>query len=214
MFIIACKWVEHSKLFELVESIKKNQPEEKIVVVDSNSNDKSYFEKIKNDCIIEDFGNSNYLEGALWYCYEKYKDENFFYLVQDSMILKKNLNFLKDKDVTHLSYFPYHYNYQYGNQMYQYCSTILHEKTNYKYIVPKYAIFGSTLYLKREVLDKLKINGFNNVLPTNKMEMESLERLWAVVLEQEGYNVEEIGLCRNDKFSENEYFDKFWLGRQ
>jgi hypothetical protein len=214
MFIIACKWVNHSKLFDLVESIKKYQPNEKIVVVDSNSEDKSYFEKIKDDCIIEDISNSNYLEGALWYCYEKYQDETFFYLVQDSMILKKNIEFFKENDVTHLSYFPYHYNYQYGRQMSDYCSTILYEKTNYRYIQPKYAVFGSTIYIKREVLDRLKNNGFHRVLPTNKMEMESLERLWAVVLEQEGYDVEKIGLVRNDKFSENEYFDKFWLGRQ
>jgi hypothetical protein len=214
MFVIACKWVNQSRLFELIDSIKKHQPNEKIVVVDSNSEDKSYFEKIKDDCIIEDISNSNYLEGALWYCYEKYKDENFFYLVQDSMILKKNIESFKENDVTHLSYFPYHYNYKYGRQMEEFCSKILYEKTDYKYFIPKYAIFGSTIYIKRELLDKLKNKGFNKVLPKNKMEMESLERLWAVVLEQEGYNTEEIGLIRNDKFSENEYFYKFWLDRQ
>ena len=140
MFIIACKWNENSRITHLIESIKKFQPDEKIVVVDSDSENKEYFKDIKNECIIEDIKNVNYLEGALWYCYEKYKNEDFFYLLQDSMILKRNIEELKKNEITHLSYFPYHYNPKYGDDMEIYCRDILEERTSYIYKPTTYEI--------------------------------------------------------------------------
>ena len=95
-----------------------------------------------------------------------------------------------------------------------YCRDILEERTSYIYKPTTYAVFGSTIYIKRSLLDILKNKGFNKVLPTNKMQMESLERLWAIVLEQEGYDIKTIGLVENTVFKDNDYFDKFWLDRQ
>jgi hypothetical protein len=213
MFVIACKWIEDSEILQLIESIKNHQPNETIVVVDSDSENKKYFDDIKDRVIIEDISNKNYLEGALWYCYEKYKDEDFFYLVQDSMILKRNLEELKNFEVTYFTSFPYHYNMQYGNNMKTYCAEIIKQKTKYEYKTPKLAVFGSVVFVKRSFLDKLKLKGFDNVLPKNKMEMESLERIWAIIIEQEGYQMENIILVRSEEFSDNQYFDKFWLGR-
>ncbi len=127
------------------------------------------------------------------------------------MVLKKNLEDFKKFDVTPFCYFPYHCN---STEMSNYCVETILEKTNYSYIEPEFAIFGSVLFINRKLLSTLKSKGFNRVLPTNKMEMESLERIWGIVLQQEGYDIEKITLIKNDKYEGNEYFDKYWLGRE
>jgi glycosyltransferase involved in cell wall biosynthesis len=48
MFVIACKYnPKFPFIIHLVESIRKFHPTEKIVVVDSDSDDKSYFSQIE-----------------------------------------------------------------------------------------------------------------------------------------------------------------------
>lgn len=214
MFIVVCKWADNSKVLESIEAVKKYHPNELVAVVDSDSSDKSYFNNLPKDVMILDIANKNYLEGALWYCYNHFPNEDFFYLIQDSMILLKNIDELKNRDFTHLSYFPFHYNEQYGHGVMREYSINQINKTKYQYLEPNYAVFGSTLYIKRSLLDKIKEKGFDTVLPTNKMEHEALERLWAVVLTQEGYDIEKNGLVRNTSFGTNPYFVKYWLGRQ
>ena len=72
---------------QCINSIINFHPNEKIVLVDSDSHNKEYFNKLPKNVIIADIGNKNYMEGALWYCYEKSPEEDFFYLIQDSMSL-------------------------------------------------------------------------------------------------------------------------------
>jgi glycosyltransferase involved in cell wall biosynthesis len=59
MFVIPCKYNQKFPfIIELVESIRKHHPVEKIVVVDSDSNDKTYFSSLsKYDVIVEDVKN-------------------------------------------------------------------------------------------------------------------------------------------------------------
>ena len=61
MFVIACKWTEKSLILDCVNSIIKFHPEEKIVVVDSNSDNKEYFKKLPQNVIVADINNNNYL---------------------------------------------------------------------------------------------------------------------------------------------------------
>ena len=66
MFVIPCKYNSNFPfVIELVESIRKFHPNEKIVVIDSDSNDKTYFSILSEyDVIIEDAKNSNWMIGA------------------------------------------------------------------------------------------------------------------------------------------------------
>ena len=63
MFVIPCKYnPKFPFVIQLVESIREFHPTEKIVVVDSNSDDKSYFSILeKYDVIIEDVKNTNWM---------------------------------------------------------------------------------------------------------------------------------------------------------
>ena len=99
MFVIPCKY--NSKfpfIIELVKSIRKFHLTEKIVVVDSDSEDKSYFDILNQyDVIIEDVNNKNWMVGAYWYAFKKFPDEEFYYFMHDSMRVKDNLDNLKEK---------------------------------------------------------------------------------------------------------------------
>ena len=75
MFVIPCKYTSKSPIIECVKSIRRHYPNDLIVVVDSDSDDKSYFEEVgKYDAIVEDVSNKNFVNGALWHCFKKYKE--------------------------------------------------------------------------------------------------------------------------------------------
>ena len=61
MFVISCKYSQKNNfIFNLVKDIRRFHETEEIVVVDSSSEDKSYFDEIrKMNVIIEDIENKN-----------------------------------------------------------------------------------------------------------------------------------------------------------
>ena len=81
MFVIPCKYnKDYPSIQKIVHDIRLFHPEETICVVDSDSDDKSYFDDIKlyKNVIIEDIANKNYQIGAYWYAYKKYPNEDFY----------------------------------------------------------------------------------------------------------------------------------------
>lgn len=107
MFVIPCKYNPSFPFIKsLVAQIREFHQDEKIVVVDSDSDDKSYFDELKKyDVIIEDVKNKNWMVGAYWYAYKKYPNEDFYFFMHDSMIVKSNLDYLKNRDLTVLMSF-------------------------------------------------------------------------------------------------------------
>ena len=107
MFVIPCKYNNNYPfIIGLVKDIRFYHPKDKIVIVDSDSNDKSYFDEVKKyDVIIEDSQNINWMIGAYWYVYKKYPNEEFYFFMHDSMKVKDNLDYLKEKDLTTIMYF-------------------------------------------------------------------------------------------------------------
>lgn len=95
LFVVPCLFSkEHPHIYSCIDSIKKFYPESDIVIIDSGSSDKSYFERISGSQIkIEDINNKNYDSGAYWYAYKKYKKfYDFFYFIHDSTILNSKFN--------------------------------------------------------------------------------------------------------------------------
>lgn len=93
MFVIPCKYDSRSPILNSVKSIVDIHPNEKIVIVDSGSDDKSYFNNLKEFSNIEimDVSNSYRLIGALKCVYEKYPQEDYYVLMHDSVSLKKSI---------------------------------------------------------------------------------------------------------------------------
>ncbi len=106
-FVIACYHDgSNDSIFKCVNSILKYYKLPKIVVVDSNSPNKTYFNKLKKKkVIVYDANNKNYDSGAYWYAFKKLKKVKFFYFLQDSVIFKKNLSKHEKKDLTTFRYF-------------------------------------------------------------------------------------------------------------
>lgn len=111
VFVLPCYAAETSPIvIKSVDSIIRHHPNSKIIIIDSGSTDKSYMETLNNKyndkIIIEDINNNNYDTGAYWYAFKKYKtDYDYFYFLHDSIIIKSNLEYLKENDFTSLRYF-------------------------------------------------------------------------------------------------------------
>lgn len=196
MFVIPCKYTSKSPIVECVRSVRKHYPDDLIVIVDSDSDDKSYFNLIEEyDVVIEDISNKNFLDGSLWHCFEKFKHENFFYLIQDSMKIKMNFDYVEDSDFTCISSFPnncWAENFNGGSKAQKKFVKNVLAKTNYQYLESEinwYPVFGISFFISRKLLKKLKSNNLHRFLPCSKMEMEAGERIWGMVLYQEGIDV-------------------------
>jgi len=63
------------------------------------------------------------------------------------------------------------------------------KKTNY--FLPKIwlSLFGSMFVCKNIVMQKLKKNNFNQILPNNKNQSMAMERLFGIAFQQEGYDL-------------------------
>lgn len=221
MFCFSCKYISQSPVKECVDSIIQFHPNEKIVIVDSQSEDKSYYDffsdyenvDILNDC------NPHRVPGALWETYKKYPNEPYYVFIQDSVILKKSLQTYFDSIDKFISfmYFPE----TAGAEGYDITAKVLSE-TTYKVPEPNaqiFGVFGPLFIIKNELMIKFKESGLMNSLKsTSKHECKACERIFGICAEQEGYspnqfNIEGNYLERHIQVNEDkiESFKKIFL---
>ena len=96
-------------LLDSLERWIKYCPEEKIVIVDSFSSDKSYFKDVESfpSVSVEDINNEGFEPGAWWHIFNKYPDEKLYYFFQDNILVHRSLEaFLpkSDNEVSVLSW--------------------------------------------------------------------------------------------------------------
>jgi hypothetical protein len=223
IFVIACNFDGSNRaIYDCVASIRKFHPKSDILIVDSNSANKKYFE-LRNLPRVEiaDIANKNYDSGAYWFAYHNKKQYNYYYFIHDSVIFKKNVEFTMKDSFTSVRYFiskkeiggfkfvkgrldSIKYilskfvkflnitdidGFGYDNFKQIQWSLMSLKKTNYFFPNIWNSVFGPMFFCDREVLTKLKRNNFHKILPSNKNEQMSMERLWGIALTQEGYNV-------------------------
>jgi len=190
MFVIPCKYnPEFPFIINLVDDIRKYHPNDKIVVVDSKSTDKTYFKELyKYDVIVEDAENLNWMVGAYWYAFKKYPSEDFYFFMHDSMRVKGNLDYLKDRDLTTLMYF----NRQIGN--FNAWGDLITSSSKYTYKNEGYGCFGPIFFCKNSVVSKMLEMGADTFLPSSKAETGYCEGCYGFFLESQGYNLKECSL--------------------
>lgn len=234
LFSITCRFdPANPVVIPCVQSIRAHHPESPIHVVDSASEDKSYYEQVeKFGAKVEDIGNQSLTTGNIWHTYEKYPDYDFYYFLHDSMLIKDGILDLMETDVTALRYFrswnglgwtpqehPSGDNGFVFSETFNWANSQLLSKTTYR---PEMgmrfaALFGPMIMCKRSVLDKLKAAGFDKVRPTTKRQSEAMERVWGMVLNLEGYDLSKLslqGYCYDPGYRENYRLEKIFLGRQ
>ena len=227
MFIIPSKYTPDSQIFNCIDRIKKYHPNEKILIIDSNSDGKTYFSEINkiDNVEVHDANNIHYEIGALWYVYENklnIGDSNLF-LIQDSILLNRNVDVMKDFD-----FCAFAYNEKHDGTMYKYFNENIPTKSDYHVLSNYLMVFGSCFFAKKDFLDILYKKGANNILPINKFGSECMERIIGQLATQENINLVVNSLIHQNNLSENgvsrlenscevysnNFFDKIFGGRQ
>ena len=191
MFIVPCKYIEGKSLIrECIQSIKQHHPEELIIVVDSNSDDKSYFDYLDKipKVVICDKKNRHYIIGALWQAYEMFPNEHHYVLIHDTIIIKKPLdNFLNNEETYSFLYFDEHSIPPQSQSILDRC--ILPNYST-KIATPFVGVWGTAAILKNSIVKKFISNNLHNTyLSLNKEECQMSERILGILLAAEGIDI-------------------------
>ena len=226
MFVFSCKYVPNSPVKETVDSILKYHPNEKIVIVDSQSDDHDYYKLFSDYDTVEVLYdiNKHRVPGAFYQACKRYPDEPYYVNIQDCVLIKKSLQKFIDSEDEFVS-FAYFNDviHNEDRQEYQYMQRVF-EGT--KYILPNprttfIACFGPLYIIKNSLMKKFMDSGIlENMKSICKPDDEMGERIFGLLAEQEGYNPlyfnmeGDIMPKWNSMLSDNlEYFTKRFLGR-
>ncbi len=194
MFIIPCKYsVKSNYVISLVEQIRSYHFEELIMVVDSNSNDKSYYDHLnKYNVIVEDVDNKNWAVGAFWHGFKKYPNEEFYFCLHDSMKVKSNLDHLKEKDLILLANF----NREVSESFNAWNEKIKNETLINHIFIKKNGkgCYGPLFGCKNKILKQLLELKCDKLLPSNKNEIGYMEGAFGLFFESLGYNLDDYTL--------------------
>jgi len=194
MFCIPCKYNKKSNhIIGLVKQIRTFHQSEKIIVVDSGSDDKSYFKELEAyNTIILDVNNTNWMIGAYWTGFFAYPNEDHYFFIHDSTKIKASLEHLKINDLTLLATFDK----SAGN--FNGLNEEIRQKTNYKNIKDSgYGCYGPMFFCKGGLMHNLYNNNVHLVLPNTKQETGWLEGGYGAIFEEEGFDLMKCSLYGN-----------------
>lgn len=194
MFIISCKFnKKFPYIINLVNDIRKFHPDEKIVVVDSDSADKSYFGILSTqNIIIEDIANKNWMIGAYWHAFKKYPNEEFYFFFHDSMRVKNNLDYLKSNELMLLATFNRN-----TNSLFNKLNNRIKQETKVDPVFVKLegrGCYGPIFMCQNKVMKALLELNVDKFLPINKEETQMLEGSFGLFFESLGYNLDNCNL--------------------
>jgi hypothetical protein len=168
-------------------------PNEKIVIVDSDSYDKSYFQDIDSSVVIYDVENRHYALEAYNIGYKNNPEEDFYYCIHDSLVLKDNIDFVKSSKLTTIRWWdsppvPIGRDAN-DNDLSVWADSVMRESLGYGIPGIYKGVFGPMMLCQNKVMKDLFDCGFFNILPNNKHESCATERILGMVLENLGYDV-------------------------
>ena len=219
--------ITDSMVFKCVESIRAFHPDEKILVVDSDSDNLTYLEHLEKipNVIAANAKNKNYLDGAIWYAVDKYPDEEWYCLLQDSITIKHSFGEFINGDESFYCLMWFHENMT-GPKELDYINTAFEKHlTDYHSVRSSSIIgcWGPCFVAKKEILLRLKKNNLDKCAPVDKYGSNVAERLWGICLRGEGVDLTKntidgnflaIALPRSEMNSKTKYHNKLWGGRQ
>lgn len=208
--MIGCLYDGRDSIFTCIESIRKVYGDNAfIVVVDSNSADTSYLDRLPNDVVSWPVTNSNYTTGVVWTVYRDLLADDYYFL-HDNIKIIGDIRLKPDEEVKVFGSWatcdwPHH---RWDSvQQYSWVVNQLHENTTLRYTgKPFRGVFGEMLFVRRPVLDALKSVGFDRILPTEKWQSCGMERAWGMALNLLGYRFDafyEFDGEEHLKYSEN-----------
>lgn len=192
MFIIPCKFDKNNPIiFECVQKIKETNPKERIIVVDSASEDKSYFKDLLGVTIYAT-ENRNYALNAYYQVWKDYPDEDFYFCIQDSLLVNDNLAHLKDQTLVTVRHFncpptPIGWDAD-GNDLSEWANGKMGTHMGMSLPDIYVGVFGPMWFCKPEVMKALDQIGLFKILPENKYELCAMERIAGVAMMACGFD--------------------------
>jgi hypothetical protein len=194
LFVVPCRFdASRPVIYECIDAIQRHHENPRIVVVDSGSSDKSYFDfLIDRGVRIASINNQLYATGAHAWAFVHHPDIEFFYLVFDSLIVTANLDEFQqrpltivrhwhstehdwgwDEDGTHLSVWG-------GEQL---------ARMGVPMPTAYHGIMGPMMFAHRDVLQSLYDLGYWFTQTTSAYKQCATERAAGIVLEHLGFDV-------------------------
>jgi hypothetical protein len=200
MFCFSCRYFSGSPVKQTVDSILTHHPDEKIVIVDSMSDDKSYYQMFSNYDNVDILDNCNpyRVPGAFYQTVKKYPNEPYYINLQDSLMVKKSWQEFIDNPVEFMSLTYFHeiihpedsYQYKYLKEVFS--------GTGYDVPNPSYssnACFGPVYIIKNSLAMKFYNCGLlQNMKSTCKMHDEMGERIFGYLAMVEGFDPEKYNM--------------------
>ena len=223
MFCFSCKNTNNSLLDRCIDSILEYHPNDKILIIDSDSEDKSYYEQYIGceNIIILDNLNKNRQVGSFQIIYDHFPNESYYVMIHDPLFFKKSIQKFLDSSEEFISFM--YFTETFHEELRNFCVDVF---DNTPYQVPNVgtqinATFGPLFIIKNSLIKKIKDNNLLIKLKSNsKLEDQHFERIIGIWAEQEGYSPEKNnmeGECLSrwgEIVSDNlEYFTKIFLTR-
>lgn len=177
-WVIPCRY-DGESVHRCVESIRTHHPADRVIVVDSCSDDLTYLASIDIDYVVT--GNRHYCPGAWRHALDIGAD--WYGLIHDSLEIVKPLDQTKPLQV--VRWFP-ECRTQLHPNMYRFCAAHADVPVNYR------GVFGPMLFCDRSTLDQLDQRGFFDLQPTDRVEANGCERLAGIMLEQAGWDLSTV----------------------
>lgn len=224
MFVIPCKYVEGTPIKKCIDSVIKYHPKEKIMIVDSFSDDDSYLDNFKDNKNIEifDYKNNQYPVGALFKVMKDCPNENNYVLIHDTLKFNSSISlYLNDKSESYgFWYFQDRFsNFLHMPEMIEYIIDILKDT---KYILPEinqlfYGVPFHHCIVKNTMRKKMFDSGIVEKFYLNKkIHDNGWERLLGIIFSQEGFCPKDYNIAGDnttDNKRINNFFEKHYLGR-
>ncbi len=193
LFVVPCYYdPARPVIHECVRRIRHHQPDAQILVVDSDSPDRSYFDDItaRLRVPLADIHNRQYGLGAFAYAYRNFYAD-FYYLIYDSLHLNASLVEFEAVDLTTVRHWPSGAHrwgsFADGSDLADWGKVQL-DKIGVPYTEDYTGLMGPMWFSPRHVLDEMDALGFWDIDVPTKYELCGMERLTGIVLEHLGYD--------------------------
>lgn len=198
-FIIPVKYSATSNsIINLVHDLSIHHPNDEVVVVDSDSADKSYFDAIQHPNLnILDIANQHWMCGAWWSGIKSTPQRDHYALLHDSMKFKANIDHLLS-DLLFLMYFE-----RKVSPTFAYWSEKLCAENERAYNVDGFGCWGPMLFASNKTISDFQILGVDKYLPSNKAETGYCEGLYGAAAELLGFDIPTISLYGDVLFEES-----------
>jgi hypothetical protein len=191
LFVVPCKYDPARPLVQdCVARIRRHHPDADILVVDSASDDRSYFDDLADFGVtIADIGNLHYGHGAFRHAYRQFPAD-FYFLVYDSLMVNAPLHQFESCPLTTVRHWDSNAHGwgwdQDGTDLAVWGGEVL-DRLGMRLPAAYTGIMGPMWFAQTETLAALDRVGYWDIPVNTKYEVCAMERVTGIVFEQLGY---------------------------